>query len=174
MPEDLLHIQFWCVMSIIGQTDDRLVKPYCRQPWNLAQIVDERTPADERVRFCQTLMRKNTCCLERFFAKPVVDQLKANDAECIFSPHEIHHKLCMAFRVKVSNMELETNFARSRQMALACRGKTCSIPSMVAKHVTAEAKLAQRRLAAIFSDRSATMDKPDKGRTAFCNMWCLK
>lgn len=40
VPQNLLHLQLWCVLATIGQIHRRLVVPYCQQPWNMAALVD--------------------------------------------------------------------------------------------------------------------------------------
>ena len=142
--QELLSSQVWCVLGTMGQLDGRLIKPYTRQPWSFAGLINESKSDDERKALFRELKSENTCCCDRFFGIPVLDALETESA--IFHPHNLHQKLVLAFRTKVSNMELECNFSRAARMRQSHKGNSHNIPSMVAKHLTAEARLAQARL----------------------------
>lgn len=125
----------------MGQLDARLIRPYRRQPWNISQLCDTSIPLPDRISFFQKLKELKPCCLERFFAKPFVNDVE--EISDILPPSNLFDQLCTAFRCKVSNMEIENNFARALKMN---KTNPHNITSLVAKHVTAELKLGQRRL----------------------------
>lgn len=126
----------------MGQLDARLIKPYQKQPWNISQLTDaDYYSNEERMAMLQSLKLQPPCCVERYFARPFLDSI--DDPSDILPPNQRYQELCLAFRQKVSNMELENNFARAAKMN---QSNPHSISSMCAKHITSELKLAQRRL----------------------------
>ena len=125
----------------MGQLDVRLIKPYQRQPWNVAQLTDLSLPLHSRISFLQDLKDMRSCCVEKFFVRPFLNDV--DEITDILPPNKLFQELCLSFRQKVSNMEIENNFARSLKMS---QSNPHNIASLVAKHVTAEMKLGQRRL----------------------------
>ena len=141
IPKDPLRQQFWCIVATMGQLDVRLIKPYQRQPWNIAQLTDETIPLERRLTLFDDLKNKKPCCIERFFSKPFLNDVE--EFADILPPNHLYNQLCLAFRTKVSNMEIENNFARALKMNTP---NPHNITSMVGKHLTAEMKLGQRRM----------------------------
>lgn len=141
IPQDPLRQQFWCIIATMGQLDARLIRPYRRQPWNIAQLCDTSIPLPDRISFLQKLKGLKPCCLERFFSRPFVNDVE--EISDILPPSNLFDQLCIAFRCKVSNMEIENNFARALKMN---KTNPHNITSLVSKHITAELKLGQRRM----------------------------
>ena len=146
VPQNLLHLQLWCVLATLGQLHDRMIDPYRKQPWSMAALVDSSVGTDQRIRLAQSFMSKRPCCVAPYFAKPLLEELQEPAHVC--PPHPMYGKLCTAFRTKVSNMELECNFARAVKTRQAGQGHAHNQASTVAKHINAECKLSQRRLQA--------------------------
>ncbi len=139
----------------MGQLDVRLIRPYRQQPWNIAQLCDTSISLPDRISFMQKLKELKPCCLERFFVRPFVNDVE--DISDILPPSKLFDQLCLAFRCKNSNMEIENNFARALKMNKA---NPHNITSLVAKHITAELKLGQRRLMQHNSHREDHSEDP--------------
>lgn len=132
----------------------------------MATLVDPDVAAESRMELVRTYMKKKPCCIEPYFSKPFLQEVQ--DPADILPPSRTFGKLCIAFRNKVSNMELECNFARAVKMRQAGQGHAHNQASMVAKHISAEAKLSQRRLLAC---QEQPKNDPTPGAALKCSHW---
>ena len=135
----------WFTLIAIGQLYHRLVRPYQRLPLQLASLLDDSKPIDDRKQLVDEMMRLSPCCVDALFGLPVLKCFQQEGGAAALDGGAIVGDLETALRVKVSNLEIELNFARASTSRNAMQRKTHKVASMVAKHVTAEIKLAQRR-----------------------------
>lgn len=127
----------------------------------MAALVDTNRSCEQRTAFAQQICDLRPCCLERFFAEPVVACIKMEGGSSSILAEPLVTQLQMAFRSKVSNVEIELNFARAACSRAAMRGRSHNIPSLVSKHCTAEIKLGQKRQ--LINDSAVTNDKKSDG-----------
>ena len=130
---------------VIGQLHNRLLRPYLQMPFSMATLVDPSRPDDERVSLATAFLEKKDCCVERHFALPCLKAMREAGGPSAVVQGSFAEDLAMAFRIKSTNIECELNFSRAASMRGAMRGRCHNITSLVAKHVGAEVKLAQKR-----------------------------
>lgn len=137
---------FFYLVVTIGQLYSRLIQPYLVMPFSLATLVDKSRSEPERVQIADQLLAKPRCCVESNFAQPVLDEVRQCGGSRVFLANSaLYQDLESSLRMKVSNLEIELNFARASSMRTAMRGRAHSICSLTAKHVGAEMKLSHRR-----------------------------
>ena len=157
-PEHLRLQRFWYTVVTVGQMHHRLLKPYQQLPLQMAQLIDESYPVEYRTNLATEMIALKQCCVDPLFARPVLDCAMLEGGARSMVVGTLRNDLEAALRVKASNMEIELNFARSANCRTSMHGKKHGIPSVVAKHVTAEIKLAQHR-------------KQQRGQQAVQNIW---
>ena len=155
----------------MGQLFHRLVRPYRRTPSIMAQLVDSSLSDDHKKKVAMFLCRLKPCCLEKLFAQPVVQAARDESADHAdlsvvkaLTQGNVNVDLQLAFRAKVSNVEIELNFARATHTRSTTHGKSCLISSMLSKHVTSELKLAQRRSIDAGETASSNLKSSKQGR----------
>lgn len=130
----------------MGQIDHRLVKPYRRLPLQLGCLINPHLSEGRRVAIAERFLQMKPCCVDQCFGQPVLKSMRvAGGSQSIVPPNPFHGDLVLGLRTKVSNIEIEDNFARASSSRCAMRGRNHNASSMTAKHVTAEAKLMLRR-----------------------------
>lgn len=147
-PDDFYKQRFWCFLSTLGQLNARIVRQYQRLPWSLAQLVNTNIDASSRLALANKFLNMKPCCIDPFFSKPVLDDIRSNGGNVSILPGHgsgLFSDLCTAFRGKCTNIELELNFSRAACSRACMRGRKHSISSMVSKHITAECKVAHIR-----------------------------
>ena len=130
---------------VIGQLHNRLLRPYLQMPLSMAALVDPTRADSERESLAKSYLEKNSCCVEKHFAFPCLEAMRKAGGESAVVKGSFAEDLAMAFRVKSTNIECELNFSRAASMRGAMRGRCHNVTSLVAKHIGAEVKLAQKR-----------------------------
>ena len=111
----------------------------------MAKLVDTNIPEYQRLDLAAAFCALDQCCVDPLFAQPVIQAaIDAGGSHTLVSG-TLADDLGMAMRTKTSNMELELNFARASNARQVTRGRSDTIGSMVAKHVSAEVKLGHQR-----------------------------
>ena len=109
----------------------------------MAQLVDKSLTDAKRLEVAQAMCELPPCCVDPLFGLPVINAI--NDCGGPVAENILNGPLAAdletAFRGKVSNIEIELNFARASCCRQSLHGRAHSISSMVAKHVSAEIKV---------------------------------
>ena len=130
----------------IGQLQHRLLKPYQRLPLSMAQLTDPSIPYHRKIDLATEMQAMDMCCVDSFFAAPVLQCMQEQGGQPrSLIDGALASDLALSMRGKVSNIEIELNFARAACSRHATHGKCHGISSMVAKHVSAEIKVGQGR-----------------------------
>ena len=115
-------------------------------PLKLSQLIDTDISAERRLHMLRNFLGMEKCCVDPLCAWPLLDDVRQNGGEESLFNEPVKTNLEMIMRSKVSNIEVELNFSRAVSSRQAMRGRAHNIASMTAKHISAEAKLSQRRL----------------------------
>ena len=145
-PKNHRDQRFWYTIVTIGQIQHRLLKPYQRLPLNLAQLTDPSIPRHRKIDLATEMLALNKCCIDSFFAAPIFQCVQEQGGQPLsLIDGELASDLALSMRGKVSNIEIELNFARAACSRHITHGKSHGISAMVAKHVSAEIKVGQGR-----------------------------
>ncbi len=125
-------------MTAIGQTYHRLVMPYKKPPFVLANLVNPLIDSAEKHKLAQSFLTLPKCCCCMAFCSPLRD-LVDNIPDLLDG---IGAKALKSLAsTKVTNIEVENNFARAHSSKLTGRGRNEFVQSMAAKHLLSEIKL---------------------------------
>eukprot|EP00435_Cladocopium_sp_Y103_P012423 s1823_g3.t1 len=153
-PASFRKSQLWVLLSVIGQLHSRLMRPYQRQPLQLAQLVDQTRPLADRMKFAESCLNLKPCCIEHYFGRPVIAAMRAEGGPLAVLPTaKFHQDLLLSFRSKCSNLELELNFSRAASMRTAMRGRKHGLCALTSKHIVAEVKVGHCRYLESQKDR---------------------
>ncbi len=144
-PVDYRKQRFWYTLMALGQLQHRLLKPYQRLPLKMAKLVDTSIPQHRRLDLAAAFCALDKCCLDPLFAQPVIQAARDAGGSHTLVSGTLADDLGVAMRTKTSNMEIELNFARASNARQVTRGRSDTISSMIAKHVSAEVKLGHQR-----------------------------
>ena len=104
---------------------------------------DKTVSSSAKLQLTQEFAIKKNCCVGRHLGTPMKKQM--TEAHDFLPQGRLHTKLCMMFRGKNCNVEIENNFARAACARKCMRGRNHSSLSAIAKHVCAEIKLGHKR-----------------------------
>lgn len=123
----------------------------------MACLVNPRLDEQKRVLLAEQFIALPACCKDELFSQPLLNDLQeAGGPTAMLPTHAFHHDVVLSMRAKISNIEIENNFARASNARTALRGRHHNISSMAAKHVTAEGKLAYCRKALSSQDQTSS------------------
>ena len=165
IPSDYRMERFWYTVVTLGQLQHRLLKPYQRLPLSMAALVDTSHSRQHRINLAAQMMQLRPCCVDIWFSAPVLECIRdAGGPESVVDSN-LSEELSLSFRGKVSNMEIELNFARAACSRHATHGKSHGILAMVAKHVSAECKVGQYRRLKNSTHAATPKSAPHSGAT---------
>lgn len=174
--------RFWCLISTLGQIHHRLVRPYQRFPFSLAQLIDLSNSPETRIALAQKALDTSDCCRDKFFSTPLLTELESCGGSRAVLPGvgTLFDDIKTAFTGKTTNIACELSFARASSMRQCMRGRKHSISSMASKHIVAECKLYQLRGQTPSSSDAAQLVKSDPARgkgfdkyCIHCLVWCF-
>ena len=112
--------------------------PYKKPPFVLANLVDPSIDNADKRMLAQSFLRLPRCCCCMAFCSPLRD-LVDNVHDLL---NGIGAKALQSLAsTKVTNIEVENNFARAHSSKLTGRGRNEFVSSMAAKHLLSEIKL---------------------------------
>ena len=113
----------------------------------MAQLADSSLSEEKRLEVANDMCRLDKCCVDPLFGWPVLQAIQQEGGvthDTIISG-PLASDIQASMRGKTSNIEIELNFARAACCRQSMHGRAHNIPSMVAKHVSAEIKLGHSR-----------------------------
>lgn len=103
----------------------RLFVPYSQWPWRLVALEDNRLDDDERGMISRSFFHANTCCLDKGFSQPLQGVLETHS--CLLGQGK-YSNIPKALSIqKVTNSEIENNFARALSASRCARGTLASL-----------------------------------------------
>lgn len=139
-PSAFISSTFWCLVSAVGQTWSRMVKPYLLFPWSLALLVNDDVSLQNKSEVAEAFVKTDECCLDEGFSKPLHQLITCADE--IMPGGEHWHLLKAAFQGSICNIACENAFARLKSMSKTSRGRRDLTHNICCKHILAEAKSA--------------------------------
>ena len=119
----------------------RQVLPYGRFPWNLLAILDSEVPHADKRQVAASFRELRPCMMDRGVTKQLH---AAYGQQTVDQLLEVSGDFCPALRMlalnKVTNVEIELNFARASSSRQYLRGNSHGAATMTAKHVACEIK----------------------------------
>ena len=154
--EQTLLFQF--LMDMASASWRKLVLKYADYPWRLAIVLDPAYPVDLQKAELEMFFQMKDCCLEDGAAIGLRNEFADEDpSDCLQCGSRFIQALVMCFTSKVTNVEIENNFARASSSRQYLRGKRHSSGTMVSKHILQELK--QQHLKSLNMDARAKQRK---------------
>lgn len=141
-PENFQDLMFWALITGIGQTYHRLVLPYLMAPLVLVKIVDPSIDIAEKCQLARWFLSLPRCCLCAGVGQPLRDLVTTEDDLLTGVGAKILQSIGST---KITNIEVENNFARAHSSQVTGRGRNQFFGSLAAKHLLSEIKLQHRK-----------------------------
>lgn len=111
-------IVFFSVCLVMSHLWRRLHLTYCQWPWRLAALVDPRLDGNEREEIGKSFFRAKNRCLDRGCSRPLQSILETDT-----SLQDRYISVARSISVqKVTNSQIENNFARAASASRCARG----------------------------------------------------
>lgn len=134
----VVEAMFQILVKLQGHLWRRQVHYYTLLPWQLLQCLHSGTPLEERARILREWQNLPDCDIDRGYTLVLREQFKDKSPDELLSSPAFLHRLVLLALSKVTNSEVECNFARATGARSYMRGKSHNSSTMATKHCLAE------------------------------------
>ena len=130
---------FHCTIDVAGALWKRQVLMCERFPWKLIAILDPGISEDEIRQLLSEFKSLDECDMDEGVTK-IWHQLygTSSDEDLLRTGSDFRCAVLLLALNKVTNIEIENNFARASSSRAYCRGKPHGVATMCSKHTLAE------------------------------------
>jgi hypothetical protein len=130
---------FHCFIDVIGGMWKRQVRLYELYPWKMLALLDPDITDAESLALLQEFKQLRACDMDEGVTK-VWHALYSglSDADLLMPGSDFKGALLLLALNKVTNVEIENNFARASSSRSYCRGRSHDASTMACKHFLAE------------------------------------
>ena len=172
---DMLQEQetfFQFLVDMASSVWKKLVAPHYCYPWSLAAILDPDCPHDFKVNLLRHFFSQSDCCLDDGASIPLKQRFSGRPVEERLAPSsDFMRAVVTMFTSKITNVEIENNFARSTSARAYLRGQRHCAATMSCKHLVAELK--QQHLKSLDGDKQSKSRKRKRDAAADDNLPAL-
>lgn len=137
-PANLAELAFWLLVNAIGQLWKRFARPYSLPPLCLGRLCDSQEDFSEKQALATQFFNLPRCCQCESFTKPLL-RLASSPSD-LLPGGKLFGTIEATARTKITNIEVECNFARANSAKAATRGRQDHSSQLCAKHLLAEIK----------------------------------